>query len=152
MTVDFIFPRDQYAKDDTLYPKDPKKRALVNQRLYFDAGTLYQRFLDYYCAILWLGEEPDLAKYEKFKEAVQILDTFLEGRTWAAGDNLTVADIDLVTTITSAETFGFKVKPYTNVARWLAKAKNTIPGYEEINQAGCVEYKKYWDKAANKKN
>ena len=35
---------NQYAKDDTLYPKNPKVRALVDQRLYFDMGVFYNRF------------------------------------------------------------------------------------------------------------
>ena len=48
---------DQYGKDDSLYPKDPKQRAVVNQRLYFDAGTLYQRFGDLYVSITRTHEE-----------------------------------------------------------------------------------------------
>lgn len=32
-----------YGKDDSLYPKDPQKKAIVDQRLYFDCGTLYPR-------------------------------------------------------------------------------------------------------------
>lgn len=39
---------DQYGKDDSLYPKDIKERTRINQMLYFDMGTLYQRFSDYY--------------------------------------------------------------------------------------------------------
>lgn len=32
-----------YAKDDSLYPKDLQKKAIVDQRLNFDCGTLYPR-------------------------------------------------------------------------------------------------------------
>lgn len=30
----------------SLYPKDAKQRAVINQRMQFDCGTLYQRFRD----------------------------------------------------------------------------------------------------------
>lgn len=50
-----------------------------------------------------MGQKEDLAKFEKLKEAFKLLDTFLEGKTWVAGDQLTIADFDIVTTVSSAE-------------------------------------------------
>lgn len=38
---------DQYGKDDSLYPKEPYKKALVDQRLHFDSGILYIRLKNF---------------------------------------------------------------------------------------------------------
>lgn len=38
---------DQYGKDDSLHPKDAKKGAIVNHRLFFSATVLFPRLQDY---------------------------------------------------------------------------------------------------------
>ena len=43
---------NQYGKDDSLYPKDAKKRAIVDRMLYFDTGALYNRFGDYVVSVM----------------------------------------------------------------------------------------------------
>jgi len=129
-----------YGKDDSLYPKDPKKRAIVDQRLYFDIGTLYARFADYYYPMIFAGADKDPAKLEKINDAMKFLDIFLEGKDYAAGDNLTIADLALVASISTYEVVEYDLSPYKNITRWFAKVKQTAPGYSE--DKGPAEFKK----------
>lgn len=38
-----MYLADKYGKNDMYYPRDINKRALVNQRLFFDCGILFPR-------------------------------------------------------------------------------------------------------------
>lgn len=85
----------QYAKDDSLYPECPETRAIINQRMQFDLGTLYQRFLEYMYPQLRQKLPADPEKFKKFHEALCILNTFLDGKKFVAGDSFTVADYSM---------------------------------------------------------
>ena len=58
---------------------------------------------------MWMGEKLDPKKFGYLEEGFKIFDKMLEGNTWAAGDHLTIADIDLVTTVSSAEVRIFSI-------------------------------------------
>ncbi|XP_037030737.1 glutathione S-transferase D7 isoform X2 [Bradysia coprophila] len=129
----------EYATDDSLYPKDVKVRALVDQRIQFDLGTLYARMTDYYFPTMIMGAPLDETKKARLDEALGWFDVMLKGRTWCAANSLTVADITLLVTVSQIEAMDFDIKPYARVAIWLNRCKGALEayGYEEINQTGC---------------
>lgn len=42
---------------------------------------------------------------KKAQEGIEMLNTFLEGHLWAAGDTMTIADLALVASVSTAEVF-----------------------------------------------
>lgn len=131
---------EKYGKTDSLYGNDAKTRALVNQRLDFDLGTLYLRFAEYYYPQIFAKAPANPEKLKPLEDALGFLNTFLEGQTYVAGDHLTLADISLVATVSTIDIVGFELSKYSNVQAWYAKCKATIPGYE-LNEEGIQEFK-----------
>lgn len=138
-----VYLAEKYGRNDSLYPKDPVKRAVVNQRLYFDMGTLYQRFADYYYPQIFNGQSPDDEKFKIMQEAVTFLNIFLEGKSFATGTDMTLADLSLLATISSYEAAGFDFRKYPNVKKWYDNIKKVAPG-AVINQMGADEFKTFF--------
>lgn len=139
-----VYLIEKYGKNDSLYPKDPKARAVVNQRLYFDMGTLYQKFADYYYPQVFAKQPADPEKFKAIETAMGFFETFLTGSEYAAGSQVTAADIALLATISSYDVAKFDLTKYSNVSRWYELCKKTVPGWE-TNWAGCKEFAKYFN-------
>ncbi|KAH8236711.1 hypothetical protein KR026_008909, partial [Drosophila bipectinata] len=139
-----IYLVEKYGKDDSLYPKDPQKRAVVNQRLFFDMGTLYTAFSKFYYSLFRPTKPGTLEDYKKIEDAFQLLNTFLEGQEYVAGDHLTVADFAIVATVSTYEAVDFDIGKYSNVSRWYENAKKVVPGWEE-NWEGVQGFKKIFE-------
>ncbi|XP_046990557.1 glutathione S-transferase D6-like [Schistocerca americana] len=122
----------KYAKDDSLYPSDPSKRALVDQRLFFD--------FDIYGAIgkIWYavidGKPPDQTYVDKVNGGLETWNRMLEGKQWLAGDNITLADYSaalIVSTTQNVPKTEFNPYKYKNVAEWLSRVESSNQNYAD---------------------
>ncbi|RXG58323.1 Glutathione S-transferase 1 [Armadillidium vulgare] len=124
----------QYGKDDSLYPKCPKQRALVDRLLYFE-GSLYKKFFKYYIPCVFKGEAPDLSALEATHESLKFFNHYyLAGHDFCVGNNLTVADFSLVATISNIIEFEIDMSKYPNITAWFERCKSKMPGYETENE------------------
>lgn len=73
---------------------------------------------------------------DKVKEAYDFLEAFLEGKEWLAGEEMTIADLSNVATVSSMEVFvPIEEEGHEKLLAWLAKCKE-LPYYKECNQEG----------------
>nr|AIZ46898.1 glutathione S-transferase delta 3 [Cnaphalocrocis medinalis] len=136
---------NKYGKNDSLYPKDPKARALVDQRLYFDFGTLSMSFTDYFYPMLFAGAPEDKSKYDKIAVGFDLLEIFLEGQKYVAGSQLTIADLALIVTVSNFELIKYDISKYKNVSRWATKIKEEATGYADCNGEGLKAFQELID-------
>ncbi|KOC67019.1 Glutathione S-transferase 1 [Habropoda laboriosa] len=127
---------DKYAKDDSLYPKDLQKRALVNQFLHLDSSTLFSIAKSAIKPILFYNEKavPE-EKMKMWKESYDYLNKFLEGKKWLVGDSYTIADISCAATASSSSIL-VNMDEYPNVKAWLQRCEEELPGYKQYNLGG----------------
>uniref|UniRef100_A0A8D8GTD4 glutathione transferase n=1 Tax=Culex pipiens TaxID=7175 RepID=A0A8D8GTD4_CULPI len=141
-----IYLVDKYGKDDSLYPRDPQRRAVINQRLFFDMGTLYQRFADYYYPQMFEGAAENPDAYTKIGDALGFLECFLEGQTFVAGgDSLSLADLSLLASLTTFEVAGYDISEFKNVSAWYGRIQKIAPG-ADLNKSWAEAARPLFDK------
>ncbi|XP_070499907.1 glutathione S-transferase 1-like [Chironomus tepperi] len=123
------------APNSPLYPSDPAERALVNQRLYFDAGTLYPRIRAIAYPALYLGEK-NIAdeKRNHIHDAFILMENFLEGRKWFCGDNMTIADLSILASVSSIIHIGASLHNYRNLKRWYELCTTDVKAFKENDE------------------
>lgn len=124
-----------YGKNDTLFPKDPYQRAVIDQRLHFEDGVLFSRF-GKAAGPVFRGAAKEFNKedLESLYSGLDVLEIFLKSDPYAAGTNLTVADFSLISTVTTIEKFvgRFDAGRFPKLSAWIERM-NKLPYFEEAN-------------------
>ncbi|KAL0868354.1 hypothetical protein ABMA27_007873 [Loxostege sticticalis] len=113
---------NKYGKDDRLYPTEPQKRAVIDQRLHFDSSVLFVALKSTVEPVIYKGDktfkEENLVK---IRAAYEFMEKFLT-TPWLAGEEVTLADISCVSTISSMnEIVPIDEKVYPKLVAWLQR-------------------------------
>ena len=121
-----------------LLPKDEKARLDVTRWQFWNLAHW-----DSHCAVYIFENlvkprllgimEPDRAALERVKElfdrSARMLDGHLKGRTWVAGNALSLADFSLGAALNVAGPTGMPLEPYTEIRRWFS-GLSALPAWQ----------------------
>ncbi|XP_013099190.2 glutathione S-transferase 1 [Stomoxys calcitrans] len=129
----------KYGKDDTLYPKDILKRAVVDQRLHFDTGVAFERGLRSITEPLLFRNQTEIPQHhiDVIVDIYNFLETFLMDTIYMAGNQLTIADFSLISTVTSLVAYkDIDGTKFPKLTSWI-KRMESLPYYQESNGNGA---------------
>ncbi|XP_065157565.1 glutathione S-transferase 1-like [Atheta coriaria] len=132
----------KYGKNDSLYPKDLAKRAVVDQRLHFESGNVFPT-LRVMVFPMWTGGEkcPTPKQIETLNTQYDFLNKFLSGKPWMAGNTVTIADFSLISSISSLLHMVPIDSKYTDLLAWVKRCEQ-LP-YYEANGKGARAFKEF---------
>ncbi|CAG0922623.1 unnamed protein product, partial [Notodromas monacha] len=134
---------NKYRKDSELYPQDPQKRAVIDNRLCFNLGTLNATIRAYYYPVLRLGATHFVASQrDKIQDVLGWLDGLIEkSGGWTAGPHKTLADYSIIGTMSNVPKMHgphkFDLTKYKNITEWMNKCQAEMKDYDEIMETGA---------------
>ncbi|KAK3924911.1 Glutathione S-transferase 1, isoform D [Frankliniella fusca] len=128
-----------YAKDDKWYPKEPRLRGTVDQRLYFHNSVIGPAFKNVGKPLLF-GQVPDPSLLNELKNALLDLDKLLGDKQFIALDWPTIADCHCSIPAMSAELVLPEFIP-PRVSAWLRRCEKALPGYEKVHGPAVEQMK-----------
>lgn len=120
------------AKETLLYPSDRTKRGLIDARLYFDATVMHLRLRAITRPILYEGvttitEE----KWTAITEAYVYLENFLIKSDFVAGNDVSLADLHLLSTVAVAKHLGCGFEKHPKLSDWYERCRKYVRCFDE---------------------
>ncbi|XP_047532193.1 glutathione S-transferase 1-like [Vanessa atalanta] len=134
---------DKYGKPEHsyLYPTDKRKRATINQRLFFDCGILFPA-LRSVMAPTYTGRLTELSKsmVRNIEDGYRMLDAYLSDSMYLADDVMTLADLSVITTMSTLHgLLPINSTKYPKLMNWF-KNMSEKEICKKINQPGADQH------------
>jgi len=137
---------NKFAPDNALYPSDSQQRAIVDKMLYFDIGTLYKALSDaIYPVMFGCAKEIDAEKDKIFRAKLAFLDGFLAKSKYVAGDQLTIADLSILASVTFISVMDYDLSEFSNLTAWMKKLAEELPYNAEVNDEPLAGFRSWYE-------
>lgn len=142
----------QYAADkhgaSGVYPKDLQTRADINRWHLWESSAWFPSAYIYLVENVVkpiLGQQPDAKLLEAqapvFHKLAGVLDQRLAKQPWIAGQNVTLADIVVMSPIHLHPWQRLPLEPYKNIRRWIGQVED-LPCWKKTDPAPIIGLKK----------
>jgi glutathione S-transferase len=126
-----------FGEGTRFVPADPYERAQVLQWMFFEQYDLEPAIAVVRFWVAYSGRPEEFAdripeRMTAGRRVLSALDQHLEGRSYAVGDSISLADIALYGYTHVAEKGGFELEPYPAVRAWLDRVASE-PGHVPID-------------------
>ncbi|CAH0721984.1 unnamed protein product, partial [Brenthis ino] len=111
---------------ERLYPSEARKRALIDQSLYFDASILFNRLKVVALPTLLEGLPAPLQEHlDDIDEAYSVIEAYLQKSQYIAANNFTIADISVGSTTAALQAIRkLDETRFPRSVEWLALINN----------------------------
>ncbi|CAD5118318.1 DgyrCDS7031 [Dimorphilus gyrociliatus] len=124
--ITYLFDRYARPEFEHFYPKDLKKRAVIDRLLYFDATTFYPAVLAIIEAIAFKKRKPTEDEFNSLYDCLEKIERiYLKDSTYFTGSKTTLADIAFAASLTALEPFGVEYSRYEGIDRFIKFIKQT---------------------------
>ena len=79
------------------------------------------------------GADPTEDKVTAHKKNLDLLDQLIGSNKYLAGNDLTLADLSVLATLSYTDIVKYDMSAYKNVERWRSDLKKEVKDYDEIN-------------------
>ncbi|XP_053625360.1 glutathione S-transferase 1-like [Plodia interpunctella] len=139
-------------QQEVLYPRELQARALVDQRLFFNASVFFRKVVNDIAFSSFQGrlKAPTQQHIDNIDEVYSVLDGYLQKCRYVAGDRLTIADLSVGASATAAQIIHkIDAERYPHGAAWLARLQKE-PVFQKVNAPGVELLSKilnsFWEK------
>ncbi|XP_054159968.1 uncharacterized protein LOC128958178 [Oppia nitens] len=139
--LQYLFSK--YAHNSPLYPTDLQKRATIDKLLNFDL-SLNSSIFGAVTGKIFRGIEPTEQSITTFKNNLKLLETLIGDNKYVTGNELTIADLSVLATLSSLLVNDFKdLDEVPKVKAYNERLQRELPYYAEVHTGVAETLKQF---------